>query len=74
MAIKAATLAGESTELADEAAVRFRDQLAGAVLTPDDDAYDGARRVWNGNIDRRPALIARCTGTPDVQAAVQFAV
>jgi FAD/FMN-containing dehydrogenase len=74
MSIKATTLAGEQTELADEAAVRFRDQLAGAVLTSDDDAYDEARRVWNGNIDRRPAVIARCTGTPDVQAAVQFAV
>ena len=35
--------------------------------------YEGARRVWNGNIDRRPALIARCTGVADVQRAVEFA-
>jgi FAD/FMN-containing dehydrogenase len=74
MSIKASTLAGERTELADEAAVQLREQLAGALLTPSDDDYDAARRVWNGNIDRRPALIARCTGTADVQAAVQFAV
>jgi FAD/FMN-containing dehydrogenase len=74
MTITASTLAGDRTELTDEAAVRLRDQLAGALLTPSDDGYDGARRVWNGNIDRRPALIARCTGTADVQAAVQFAV
>ena len=36
-------------------------------------AYEGARRVWNGNIDRRPALIARCGGVADVQRAVEFA-
>ena len=35
--------------------------------------YESARRVWNGNIDRRPALIARCTGVADVQRAVEFA-
>jgi FAD/FMN-containing dehydrogenase len=35
--------------------------------------YDTARAVWNGAIDRRPRLIARCTGTADVVAAVRFA-
>jgi FAD/FMN-containing dehydrogenase len=35
--------------------------------------YDSARAVWNGAIDRRPRLIARCVGTPDVVAAVRFA-
>jgi FAD/FMN-containing dehydrogenase len=34
--------------------------------------YEVARRVWNGNIDRRPALIARCTGVADVQSVVNF--
>src|SRR4051812_42097928 len=73
-AIKARTLVGEATEINETAVERLREQLAGALLSDSDDGYDDARRVWNGNIDRRPALIARCTGTPDVQAAVRFAV
>jgi FAD/FMN-containing dehydrogenase len=45
----------------------------GQVLAPGDDAYDDARQIWNGAIDRRPALIARCTSAADVGAAVRFA-
>lgn len=45
----------------------------GAVLGPRDAGYDEARRIWNGAIDRRPALIARCTGTADVVAALRHA-
>ena len=45
----------------------------GDVIAPDDDGYDGARAVWNGTVDRRPRLIARCSGTADVAAAVRFA-
>ena len=45
----------------------------GAVITGGDPAYDEARAVWNGTVDRRPRLIARCTGTADVAAAVRFA-
>ena len=51
----------------------LRGQLAGEVIAPGDPAYDEARRVHNGMIDRRPALLARCRGTADVQAAVRFA-
>ena len=35
--------------------------------------YEAARMVWNGNVNRHPALVARCTGVADVQAAVNFA-
>ena len=50
----------------------LRGQVAGPVLSPLDPAYEDARRVHNGLIDRRPALVARCHGTADVQAAVRF--
>ena len=50
----------------------LRSQLAGSVLAPSDAAYDDARRLHNGLIDRRPALVVRCHGTADVQAAVRF--
>ncbi|MGE0295371.1 FAD-binding oxidoreductase [Pseudonocardia sp.] len=48
-------------------------RIAGTVLTPATPGYDEARRVWNGAIDRRPAVIARCTTAADVVAAVEFA-
>jgi FAD/FMN-containing dehydrogenase len=51
----------------------FRNTLRGELLEPSDAAYDVARTVWNGMIDRRPALIARCRGAVDVIAAVNFA-
>jgi FAD/FMN-containing dehydrogenase len=47
--------------------------LSGRVLTAADDDYDTARRIWNGTIDRRPALIARCLDEADVRAALRFA-
>jgi FAD/FMN-containing dehydrogenase len=47
--------------------------LTGDVITPDDPAYDSARRVWNGMIDKRPAVIARCADADDVAVAVTFA-
>jgi FAD/FMN-containing dehydrogenase len=46
--------------------------LRGRLLRAGDEGYDAARKVWNGMIDRRPALIARCAGPADVIAAVRF--
>jgi hypothetical protein len=51
----------------------LRRQVRGAVLLPGDEGYDEARSVWNGDIDRRPAVIARCTGPDDVAAALRYA-
>ena len=53
----------------DELQTSFR----GELVRPDDAGYDEHRKVWNGSIDRRPALIARCAGVADVRAAVRFA-
>jgi FAD/FMN-containing dehydrogenase len=51
----------------------FAAKLRGPLLRQGDPGYDAARQVWNGMIDRRPALIVRCAGTADVMAAVGFA-
>lgn len=53
-------------------AARLGGELRGEVLTPNSPAYDEARRVFNGMIDRRPALIARCADEGDVATAIAF--
>jgi hypothetical protein len=60
-------------QLEDPPIERLRDSFEGVVVTPGDATYDADRRVWSGTIDRRPALIARCTGSRDVVAAIRFA-
>ncbi|WP_336001428.1 FAD-binding oxidoreductase [Halorientalis halophila] len=57
----------------DDQLTAFSAQVRGDVLTPESDGYDEARAVWNATIDRRPAVIVRCTGTADVVAALAFA-
>jgi FAD/FMN-containing dehydrogenase len=47
--------------------------LQGRIIRPGDGDYDEVRKVWNGMVDKRPALIARCAGTADVVHCVQFA-
>jgi FAD/FMN-containing dehydrogenase len=61
------------TQLSDQALAQLREQFDGPLLRPGDDGYEDARQLWNAMFDRRPALIARCTGTADVVAAVRFA-
>ena len=57
----------------ESVAATLRQQVTGAVILPADATYDAARRVHNGLIDRRPAIIVQCRGTADVQAAVRAA-
>ena len=51
----------------------LRSQLRGSLLQPGDDGYDQARKVYNAMIDKRPALIARCSDVADVIACVNHA-
>jgi hypothetical protein len=58
----------------DEKELRgFKGSFRGQLTVPADVTYDDQRKIWNGSIDRRPALIAGCTGVADVIAAVRFA-
>jgi FAD/FMN-containing dehydrogenase len=59
--------------LDDAAVAGLARHFRGELIRPGDAPYDPARRVWNGAIDRYPALIARCSGAADVLAAVRFA-
>ena len=64
---------GDQTVLAEGTIEEFRSSLQGAVLCPGDDGYEDARKIWNGMIDRRPAIIALCTGVADLVSCVNFA-
>ena len=67
------TLDGASTTVPSAAVDGLRAAMRGTLFDASTSGYDAARRIWNGNIDRRPALIARCAGVADVQRAVVFA-
>ena len=73
MSIQLATLQGGTTEIADTDLQALRGGFKGSLLAPGDAGYDEARSLWNAMIDRRPGLIARCSGTADVLHAVRFA-
>src|SRR5512133_2737006 len=51
---------------------KLRASLHGRLILPGDVEYEAARRVWNGVIDRHPAVIVRCVDANDVQRAVEF--
>ena len=74
MADRQETLDPFRGDLLEEAVVQeFAADLRGELLCPEDDGYDTARAVFNGMIDRNPALIARCAGVADVIRGVDFA-
>jgi FAD/FMN-containing dehydrogenase len=63
----------EATPIDATAIARLERSFRGELVRPGDPSYDRSRKVWNGSIDRYPALIARCTGVPDVIVALAFA-
>ena len=73
MTISATTLEGSRTNVNDADIASLRSNVRGELVVAGDARYDEARRVWNGNVDRRPGLIVRCSGAADVQQAVNFA-
>src|SRR5437879_4530230 len=62
-----------SVRSVDEVAGEFSGTFSGQLLRPADAGYDDARRVRNGMVDKRPALIARCRGVADVVDAINLA-
>lgn len=64
---------GSDVTIDGEAYDAFESNVHGDVITPESDGYDTARSVWNGMIDKRPALIVKCSGVSDVVNAVRFA-
>lgn len=73
MSVNSLTIDGSATTLSDETLAAFRQSFAGPILLPSDTDYDTVRVIWNKMYDRKPALIARCTGVADVIDAVNFA-
>jgi FAD/FMN-containing dehydrogenase len=67
------TTAASAGQLDQKILQDFRKKLAGHLLLPGDQGYDEARKVWNGMIDRRPALIVRCKNSADVIHTVNLA-
>jgi FAD/FMN-containing dehydrogenase len=73
MGVTINTSDGSGRDIASEAVEQLRSGLRGTLLAPGAPGYDESRTIWNAMIDRRPALIARCTSAADVAAAVRFA-
>lgn len=63
----------EGTVVDGAARAELEAGFRGELIRPGDSSYEERRRIWNGSIDRRPALIARCAGVADVIGAVRFA-
>ena len=60
-------------DVKDSAVQQLRSALRGALVRPGDPDYEAARQVWNGAVNRHPALIAYCMGVADVLACVRLA-
>src|SRR5262249_13322510 len=71
--LKIKTRAGSDKTIADAAVQKLKTALRGRLAMPGATEYNEARTLWNGMIDRKPAVIARCASAEDVVQAVRFA-
>ena len=71
--MRVATLTGPATLIQETAIEELRASLRGELILPGDSTYDDARALWNRQIDKRPAIIARCAGVSDVINSINFA-
>ncbi len=71
--VPAKTLSGGEVTLPGSAIEALAAGLRGEVLLASSQDYDRTRRLWNAAFDKKPAIIARCTGASDVRQAVNFA-
>src|SRR5215218_8204340 len=71
--LRIVTLTGADAALGEKVVGQFGSGLRGELLRPGIAGYEEARLLWNGLIDKRPALIARCAGVADVIDSVNFA-
>ena len=60
-------------EIDKKAIATLKGVFQGELMLPSDSGYDEARSIWNRMIDRHPALIAQCSSSADIAAAVNFA-
>ncbi len=67
------TTANTPVTITHDAIEQLRQSLSGKLVTPADEEYEAGRRIWNGMIDKKPALIARCSEATDVITVVNFA-
>jgi FAD/FMN-containing dehydrogenase len=66
------TVVAETPTIDETALAELTADFRGTIVGREDHGYEEQRKIWNGSIDRRPALIARCAGVADVIAAVKF--
>jgi FAD/FMN-containing dehydrogenase len=72
-AVSVTALAGGQVELNAHTVESFGTSLDGSLIGRDSPGYEEARAVWNAMVEKRPVLIARCAGAPDVKRSLDFA-
>jgi FAD/FMN-containing dehydrogenase len=71
--MRAKTLAGGEVDVKQETIDALKMRVSGPVFAPGEPGHEESRSLWNGMIERRPALVVRCLGTADVIASMEFA-